>query len=92
MANDIQHWTADRVLNEPLSSLERGNDNQRQTGRSLFYLFFLFLSRINDVDRYHDIQQIAIVLWNAFNDKRKSHWEAQATCLNKRSVPGLLPV
>ena len=90
MANPIQHWTVARVLNEPLSSLERGNNNQSQTGRSLFLSFFWFLSR-NGVNRYQDIQQISIVLWNAFDDKRKSHLGARTTLLNKRLVSGLLP-
>ena len=88
---DIQDWNGDRVLNKPLSSLERGNDDQRRTGRSLFLSFFWFLS-CNGVDRYHDIQQIAIILWNAFDDERKSHLEARAILLNERPVPGLLPV
>ena len=91
MVNHIQHWTSDRVLNEPLSSLERRNNNPRQTGRSLFLSFFWFLSRNGD-NRYQDIQLISIGLWNAFNDDTKSHWEARATRLNDRPVPGLLSV
>ena len=70
MANDIQHWTADRVLNESLSSLERANHNQRRTECFLFVSFYWLLSR-NGLNRYHDIQQITIVLWNDLVLKEK---------------------
>ena len=91
MANHIQHWTTDRVLNEPLSSLKRGNINQRRTGQSLFLSFLWFLSCDGD-NQYLDIQQISIGLWNAFNDDTKSHWEARGTHINDRPLPGLLQV
>ena len=60
MANHIQHWTADRVLNEPLSSLERLNINRRQTGRSLFISFVWFLSRGDRNNQYNAIKQISV--------------------------------
>ena len=92
MANYIQYWTADKVLNEPISSLEKLDINQRQTGKSLLISIVWFLSCGDHDNRYLAIKQISICQWNAFNANTKSHWEARATCLNLRPVPGLLEV
>ena len=92
MADHIEQWTTDRVLNELLSSLERLNINQRQTGRSLFISFVWFISRGDRNNRYKAIQQLSICRWDAFNNDTKSHWNARATRLNLQPTPGLLEV
>ena len=63
MANHIQDWTEEQVLNRPLSDLERWNDNQNRTGKALFLSFYWFLSHDGLVE-YQDINQVSIQLWN----------------------------
>ena len=81
MANHIQDWTEEQVLNRPLSDLERWNDNRKRTGKALFLSFYWFLSRDGFVE-YQDINQVTICLWNDFNDDTKRHWDARAARLN----------
>ena len=90
MAN-IQFWNVDRVVNEPLSSLETANINQRHRACDLFVSYFYFLSQ-NDVNQYPDIRQVGIDLRNTLDMVQKSHWEERANRLNTRPVPVLLPV
>ena len=92
MADRIEQWTADRVLNEPLSSLERLNINRTRTGRALFISFVWVLCRGDRNNRYAAIRRISIRRWDAFNADTKSHWNARATRLNLRPTPGLLEV
>ena len=91
MANHIQDWTEEQVLNRPLSDLARWNENRKRIDKALFLSFFWFLSRYGFV-QYQDIQQVFIGLWKAFNDVTKSHWDTRAACLNERPVPSLLSV